>query len=133
MNRVALVTCLSFCAASVAAALPPLREVKEINAGLIDVQIADIIRNECPSIEGRVFKGLMYFQALYEDARKMGYSHEEVKTFVDDPVEKKRVRDAAWAYMAKRGGSAKNTASLCKIGMAEIEQQSRVGSFLKAR
>lgn len=120
-------------AVSLAASLPPLRSVPEINAGLIDVQVADIIRNECPSIDGRVLKGLMYFRALYDEARQMGYSHEEVKTFVDDPIEKKRVRAAAVSYIADQGGTLDNTQSLCRVGMAEIEQQSRVGSFLKAR
>ncbi len=120
-------------AVSLAASLPHLRTVPEINSGLIDVQVADIIRHECPSIEGRVFKGLMYFRSLYDDAREMGYSHDEVKTFVDDPIEKQRVHDAAVSYIAEQGGTLENTQSLCRVGKAEIEQKSRIGSFLKAR
>lgn len=113
--------------------LKPLRDVESINAGLIDVQIADLIRHNCASIEGRVIKGLLYFQRLYSEARAMGYDHATIEAFVDDEAERARVDRAAWTYLTAQGVERGQPVTFCTAGMREINTKSRVGSFLIAR
>ncbi|WP_245582847.1 DUF5333 domain-containing protein [Sediminimonas qiaohouensis] len=113
--------------------LPPLREVSEIDNGLLWVALADEIRKSCDGIEARMFNALMFLNSLKRTARDMGYSREQVRTYLKSDDEKARMRERGEAYLAAQGVSPEDEAGLCKLGRAEIDRNSRIGTLLKAK
>ena len=119
--------------ASFATALPPLREVKEIDDGLFAVAVADQIRKECPSISARMFRALSYINALENRARDLGYSEEEIKAYVESKAEKARMRARGEAYLKANGVSYAAPETFCALGKSEIAKATRIGQLLRAK
>lgn len=118
--------------ASRAEALPPLSQNSYINDRLIAARVGDIIRKNCPSVSARLIYAYTQAKALERYALGLGYTEDEVETFIKDKVEKKRVFAAADAYMAANGVVEGDAESYCRLGRAEIEKQSIIGSLLWA-
>lgn len=133
IRRPAIAVLITLLAAQGAYAKPHLREVTEINSGLLAVGIADEIRKECPSISGRLIKGAMYLKSLENRAKSMGYSEAEVKAYTRDKTEKARMLARGNAYLQTNGVQVGNPQSYCALGRAEIEKASLIGSFLRAK
>ncbi|PLS22114.1 DUF5333 domain-containing protein [Neptunicoccus cionae] len=128
--RILLTAALTGLMATTAMANPPLREVKEINDGLLYVGLADEIRKNCDSISGRIFKGIGRLRAIHKQAQDMGYSKEEIETFVDSRAEKNRLKARGRAYLKANGASLENKQSMCALGRKEIAKGSAIGSLL---
>lgn len=86
-----------------AAALEPLSQERYINDRLIAARIADRIRRECPSIDGRIVYAYMQARALKKYARDKGYSEAQIDAFLDSRADKDRIYAVAEDYMAKNG------------------------------
>lgn len=131
--RLILVPVLLFCLGFAAAvsAKPPLREVSEIDDRLMVIAIADEIRKTCDEIEGRVFKGIFTLKALRSRAKDLGYTDDEIDSYVNSKAEKKRMRQKAEAYLASQGVDVSDEAALCRYGREEIARGGPVGFFLK--
>ncbi len=128
--RILMIAMLSTMLATSAMANPPLREVKSINDGLLYVGLADEIRKNCGSISGRIFKGIARLRAIHKSAQDMGYSKQEIETFVDSRAEKDRLKARGRAYLKSNGASLKDKPSMCALGRKEIAKNTAIGTLL---
>ncbi|WP_239494597.1 DUF5333 domain-containing protein [Roseovarius amoyensis] len=110
-----------------------LQAETDINAGLLDLAVADKIRRECGNIGTRFFRAQSYVNDLKKMAEKRGYSRDEIDAYINNDVEEAKMREKRNAYFEARGASNLDAASLCVLGRAEIAQGSRIGRLLKAK
>ncbi|MEM1353180.1 MAG: DUF5333 domain-containing protein [Pseudomonadota bacterium] len=113
-----------------AVALPPLRDVKEIDDGLFTVGLANEIRRNCPTIKARVIYAYGVLRNLKREARSLGYTNAQIDAHVNSDAEKDRLRARGEAYMEERG-FAQTEAGFCALGRAEIAAGSEVGALLR--
>ncbi|MDJ0823300.1 MAG: DUF5333 domain-containing protein [Paracoccaceae bacterium] len=114
-----------------AAAKPPLRDVAEIDDGLMAVAIADEIRKTCDDISARMFRAMATLSDLKSRAKSLGYSEEEIEDYVTSKAEKTRMRAKAEAFLADQGVDAKSDRELCRFGKKEIARTSDIGRLLR--
>lgn len=119
--------------ASSASARPLLRDVDEINDGLFAVAIAREIKDYCPDISARYFRAFNLLADLKREARKLGYSDDEIKAYVENDEEKARMRARGEAYLAENGVSYDDPQSFCALGREEIKKSSQIGALLRAK
>ena len=112
------------------AEVPPLGQVERITEGLIDTAIAYEIGEVCESINGRKIAGIAFLWSLHSEARRLGYSREEIEAFVDDDVEKDRLEAIARERLAGMGAVEGSPNTYCEVGRAEIAAGSQVGKLL---
>ncbi len=117
-------------AAGTTAALPALRENKEIREGLISTAIAYEIGRKCDSLDSRWLAGLGFLNSLRSHALDLGYSRAEVSAFIDDDEEKDRLEEEARALLREKGGVEGKWDTYCAVGQAEIAAGSRIGLLL---
>ncbi|WP_348524702.1 DUF5333 domain-containing protein [Paracoccus marinaquae] len=116
-----------------AAALEPLSQERYINDRLIAARIADRIRRECPSIDGRIVYAYSQARALMKYARKQGYTQAQIEAFLDSKPDRKRIYAVADDYMARNGVKSGDAESYCRLGREEIAKKTVTGSLLSAR
>jgi len=119
------------CFALPAASKPPLSEVSEIDNGLMTIAIADEIRKNCDDISARLIRAYQQIKTLERRAKALGYSDDEIDTYVNSDSEKARMRQKANAYLAAQGVSASDTKALCRFGRDQIAAGGPVGFFLR--
>ncbi len=112
---------------------PPLREVREIDDGLLAVGIADEIRKECDDISARMFRALGYISSLERRARELGYTEDEIEDYVTSKEEKKRMRARGEAWLEAQGVNQSEPGALCALGRREIAKGSQIGALLKVK
>ena len=122
---------LGVLAGTSAVAKPPLRDVSEIDDGLMAVAIADEIRKTCDTINARLVRAYTYLNTLKSIARDKGYSDDEVEDYVTSKSEKRRMRDKAERYLLSNGVPTGDSAALCRFGQAQIQAQTEIGRLLK--
>ncbi|WP_299427388.1 DUF5333 domain-containing protein [uncultured Shimia sp.] len=115
------------------AAKPPLREVKEISDPLYWALVAYELSEHCDTIEPRKLKGVADGWGLVRKARKLGYTDEEIKAFIKSDEEKERMRQRGDAFLQHKGVSLDDPESVCALGRAEIERNSAIGVYLRAK
>lgn len=125
-------TLVAVLAASPALALEPLNKEAHINESLVAGQVGDTIRKTCPSISAKMFTVLGKLNALEDYARDKGYTEAEVKAFLKDKTEKKRIKQLAKDYLAKAGAVEGDVESYCKVGRDEIAKDTLAGSLLRS-
>lgn len=106
---------------------------KDINNGLLIAAVAEKIQRECGSIGGRLIRGRAYLNNLKDMATERGYSDAEVEAYIDNDVEKAKMRARRNAYFQSKGASNLDPDSLCVLGHAEIAKQSQIGQLLRAK
>jgi hypothetical protein len=111
----------------------PLNKNTHINNQLFAAAVGDVIRNTCPTVHARMFTVMSKANALKAYARAQGYTEVEVKAFLKSDVEKARMNKLRDAYLAEQGAVPGDVESYCKVGRAEIEKGSLIGSLLWAR
>lgn len=116
-----------------AAALEPLSQEKYINDRLIAARIADRIRRNCPSINGRLVYAYQQARALERYALGKGYSREQIDAFLDSKADKRRIYAVAEDYMARKGVTDSDPESYCRLGRAEIQGRTVSGSLLVSK
>lgn len=116
-----------------AAALEPLAKEKYINDRLIAARIADRIRRECPSIDGRLVYAYQQARALQRYALDKGYTKAQVDAFLDSKSDKQRIYAVAEDYMSRNGVVKGNAESFCQLGRQEIANRTVTGSLLVAK
>ena len=113
-------------------ARPSMRNVPEIENGLFAVAIADKVRDECSTISARTFKALVVLRQLKSRANELGYSDDEIRTYVESDAEKARMRTKGEAFLIQNGVTLDNPASFCDFGHSEIAKNSAIGALLRA-
>lgn len=114
-----------------AVAKPPLREVSEIDDGLMAIAIADEIRKNCDDLQPRMVRAYRQIKALEKRAKALGYSESEIDKYVKSDKEKKRMRGKAEVWLTSKGVNPKDTRALCKFGRDDISRGGPVGYFLR--
>lgn len=109
---------------------PPLGEVEAITEGLIETAIAYEIGEVCDAIDGRRLQGIALLWSLNNEARRLGYSQDEIRAFVDDEDEKDRLEAIARERLRGMGAVEGQPETYCAVGRAEIAGESRIGSLL---
>lgn len=110
-----------------------LAEEADITAVLVEIAAADKIRRECNTIAGRMFKAQRYAKDLKNVARARGYTDAEIDAYLDSKAERAKVRAQRNVYFESQGASNLDPASLCVLGYAEINKNSRIGHMLRAK
>ena len=132
--RTSMILAAAFVAfAPMAEAKQPLAEVKPITQGLLAVGLADEIRNNCPSISARMLRALTFMNKLKSEARALGYSDEEIRTFRKNRAEKAKMRARGEAYLKQNGVLKGQPETYCALGRAEIKKSSKIGALLRAK
>lgn len=119
--------------AGAAVANPPLRDVKEIDEPLYWALVAFEISEQCADISARKLKGLNDGWGLIQKARALGYSDDEIKSYMKSDTEKERMRARGDVYFKHRGASYDAPETFCTLGRAEIERNSAIGVYLRAK
>lgn len=132
--RILMTTALTLgLAAGASTASADLSGEGDINAGLLAVAAADKIRRECGDISGKFWTARSYANQLKGMAKERGYTDDQIDAYINDDAEKAKMRERRNAYFESKGASNLDAASLCRLGRAEIENRSRIGSFLRAK
>ena len=116
-----------------AAANVPLKDVEEISEGLLQVGMADMIRNNCDTISARIIAAALFINGLENRARKLGYSKAEINSYVKNEPEKARLLGIARARLQNKGVILDQPKTYCTVGLAEINARSSIGKLLKAK
>jgi len=115
------------------ASVSELRELKQVNDGLIVIAAGDMIQKYCPTISPRMFKAYSFARQLQRLAREAGFNDDQIEEFVEDKAEKTRVKSAAQAYLLTKGLDPDVPESYCTVGRYEIDRNSQIGVLLKAK
>jgi hypothetical protein len=99
---------------------------------LVAAQVSDIIRNTCPTISARMFVVISEMFALERHAKAQGNTEADIKAFLANKAEKKRIKSLALAYLEKAGAKTGDGESYCKVGRAEIAKKTVAGSLLRS-
>lgn len=110
-----------------------LKNESDINDGLLAIAVADKIRRECSSIGARFFRAQGFINDLKSLAEHRGYSQADIDAYINDDVEKAKMRERRNAYFEARGASNLDPESLCVLGRDEISRNSRIGHLLRAK
>lgn len=129
----ALLSAVVLAGAGVAAAKPPLRDVSDIDDQVYYILVAYVISEECSVIDARKIKGVTRLWSLGRQAQALGYSEAEIKAYIRSDEEKARMRKRGEAYMKVKGVSHDEPESFCELGHAEIERNSAIGVYLRAK
>jgi len=109
----------------------PLSEQPQIRDGLIAAAIAYEIGERCDSLDARILRGLAFLGGLRSEAQRMGYTRDEISTFMDDRAEKQRLEAMAWQRFAELGGVRNDPASYCAVGRTQMAEDSQIGRLLR--
>ena len=109
---------------------PPLGEVRAITEGLIETAIAYEIDEVCEALDGRRLQGIALLWSLNSEARRLGYSQDEIRAFIDDDAEKDRLEAIARERLRGMGAVAGQAQTYCAVGRAEIARGSQIGRLL---
>ena len=99
---------------------------------LVAAQVGDIIRNTCPSISARMFVVMGEMFSLKSYATAQGNSAAEIKEFLNNKDQKKRIKALALDYLAKAGAKEGDVESYCVAGRAEIAAGTVAGHLLRS-
>ncbi len=119
--------------AATAAAEAGLQNERDINEGLLIMAVADKIRRACDEISGRLFRAQSFANTIEEVAIARGYTADEIDAYINNDVEKAKMRERRNAYFQSKGASNLDPQSLCVLGREEIAQKSQIGNLLKAK
>ncbi|WP_299558014.1 DUF5333 domain-containing protein [uncultured Sulfitobacter sp.] len=133
MRKTILALSILALTATAVAAKPPLRDIKSIDDAVFDVAVADQIRKKCPDISARLLRALSMYQSVRTEARKLGYSDDEIEAYADSDAEKARMKARGAAYFKANGVVTSDPQSYCALGRKEIEKSSRIGSLLRVK
>lgn len=118
-------------AMTAAAAADGLKDEVEIRDGLLVVGMAYEISEKCGDIDARTFRGIQTLLNLKSRARELGYSSDEIDTYVDDKVEKKRLEEIARGMLVQLGVTPGVEETYCAVGREQIAKNTGVGRLLR--
>jgi hypothetical protein len=115
------------------AAQVPLIEEAYVNRMLTIATISDEVRKRCDRIEARWVRVANEAFRLERYALGLGYSQDEIQTFLDSREAKARWFRDRDAYLNSNGATRDDPESYCRLGEAEIAANSTIGFLLRLR
>lgn len=119
-------------AAGAAQAKQDLKDVPSVWNGLLNIGIANEIRETCPSISARMVRAALRLNSIQNEAEGMGYSQAEIDAFRKSEANKAAMRAEGEAYMKNNGVVKGDAETYCALGRAEIAKSSQIGRLLRA-
>ena len=119
-------------AAGAAQAKQDLKDVPSVWNGLLNIGIANEIRETCPSISARMVRAALRLNSIQNEAEGMGYSQAEIDAFRNSEANKAAMRAEGEAYMKNNGVVKGDAETYCALGRAEIAKSSQIGRLLRA-
>lgn len=102
-----------------------------VTAMLVEARVADRVRRECASIDGRMVRAIGEARKLKAWANAQGYADDEIRSFLDDRAQKDRIYALAEERLARNGAVRGQPQSYCTAGRAEIAAGTLAGSLLR--
>jgi hypothetical protein len=112
-----------------------LRGTPEIYNGLFTAALIKHIADTCEdSIEppGKLAR-ISYFMGLYNKARALGLSRQQIEAFVEDRAEREHMRDLVFTYLRAADVRPRNKQAVCAYASNEIAQGTALGSRLREK
>jgi len=107
-------------------------DIAEVWNGLLAVAVGHLIEDNCATISPRLIRVYTLRNQLIAAARSAGFADDEIRAFVENRGEQKRLEAEARAYLAARDvDKSSPAASYCPIGSDEIAAGSPVGRLLR--
>lgn len=100
-------------------------------AALVEARVADRVRRECSSIDGRMLRAISEARQLKAWANGQGYSDDEIRSFLESREQKNRIYALADARLQRNGAVPGKPETYCAAGRAEIEAGTLAGSLLR--
>lgn len=114
-------------------ARPALRDVVEIENPLFAIAVAREVAKTCDSIAPRTLKGLRQLYQLRARANSLGYSDDEIRSYVESDQEKARMRQKGERLLTQSGVNLNDPETFCAYGRREIQNNSAIGVLLRAK
>jgi hypothetical protein len=111
--------------------LPPISDTSAIYMPLKKAAMARIVEKNCLTISQRVWWVRFESWKLFQQARNMGYSREQIEDFVKSKEEQDRAIKWAKEQFEALEVLIEDQPSICEYGEAEIEMGTLVGRLLK--
>ncbi|MFU8897297.1 DUF5333 domain-containing protein [Roseinatronobacter thiooxidans] len=111
-----------------------LRNTPEIYNGLFTAALIKHVVDTCPAVSppGRLSR-VTYFLSLYNRARNLGFSREQIEAFVEDKQEQARLEGIVKAHLQREGVTPDDESSVCAFARAQIAERSALGRQLRER
>lgn len=85
----------------------------------------------CPSLGLKKMNGIKFLWSVKAQAKKLGYSDNEIEAYVNSGQEKARIRKRGEAFVREQGFDPHTEEGICGFGRWEIGGRTLVGSFLR--
>ena len=131
MRKIIISTLSLLMLGGVTMAKPSLWSFERIDQGLFQIGIAWGVKENCTAIKEHRLNGITFSLGLYNYAKSQGYSHDEVKSFLDDDEEKAKLRKRVTAYFKDQGLNPDSPNALCQYGETQIAERNQVGRLLR--
>lgn len=119
-------------AAPVVASPLPMAQETHINDELRAGFAGDTLRKTCPTISARMLVVMKRLWDLKSYAEAQGYTAADYDAFRSDPVQKKRLKAEAQAYLEKAGAKPGDVDSYCRVGESEIAKGTALGTLIRS-
>jgi hypothetical protein len=116
---------------SLGAAKAELKTQVSVQEMLITAALAYEIGKVCEDVDVRLIRGISYLNSIKSHAKSLGYSSDEIDSYMDDKPEQKRLTAIAYERLWALGATKGNAESHCVVGKSEMEKQSQIGLLLK--
>ena len=124
---------LLFPAAVLADDRVPLNEDPVLENGLRVMAQGYWIRKNCDEVSLRVFKSWGLVNSLKSRGRSLGYSDDELRAYLDNKNEQKRVEELARAEMRSFGLDFDNPKTFCKVAKMKVSEDQGFGRYFTMR
>lgn len=111
-----------------------LRSTPEVYNGLFTAALIKHVTDTCPAIEppGRV-RRVTFFLGLYNQARGLGFSRDQIEAFVEDKSEQDRLRGVVESHLTRAGVDPKSETEVCAYARTQIAERTALGRQLRER
>lgn len=106
-------------------------DVSRVTEGLIAAGMAIELDDFCDDVSVRLLHGLNFLQGLKRHLRDLGFSNEQIDSYIDDDQEKDRLEAIARGRLGDLGVDTSNRASYCTVAKGQIAQDTQVGRLLR--
>lgn len=112
-----------------------LRGTPDVYDGLFTAALIKHIVDSCPdSIDPPgIFARVRYFMGLYNKARKLGASRQQIEAFVEDDAEQERMRQLVFTHLRSADVDPKNKPAVCAYASDQIAQATALGKRLREK
>lgn len=111
-----------------------LRGNQAIYNGLFTAAVIRHIVNACPDLQGpNRLQRVSFFLSLYNQARGMGFTRDQIEAFVEDEGEQDRLQSVVDRHFMDAGVDPKDDRAVCVYARGQMEERTALGRRLRER